>query len=123
MAKISGMVDIIMMQVRGQAEIENNLKMVMDSTKELNNFITSILDLTKIESSKLNLQKTSKDVNQIVSSVVEGFKFEAERKEVKLNTELSPLYPIKIDVNLFRRIASNLVENAIKYRERVKLLT
>ena len=31
-AKISGMVDIIMMQVRGQAEIENNLKMVMDST-------------------------------------------------------------------------------------------
>ena len=121
-AKISGMVDIIMMQVRGQAEIENNLKMVMDSTKELNNFITSILDLTKIESSKLNLQKTSKDVNQIVRSVVEGFKFEAERKQIKLNTELAPLYPIKIDVNLFKRIASNLIENAIKYSGKGKVV-
>ena len=78
--------------------------------------------MTKIESSKLNLKKTSKDVNQIVSSVVEGFKFEAEREKRLNNTELAPLYPIKIDVNLFRRIASNLIENAIKYSGKGKVV-
>jgi signal transduction histidine kinase len=114
-AKIAGMVDIMMHQARGQIQLEKNLKMVMDSTKELNKFITSILDLTKIESSKLNLNKSSKDINQIIKGVVEGLKFEASSQQVAIEMSLSPLYPISIDLNLFKRIASNLVENAIKY--------
>ena len=114
-AKIAGMADIMMHQVSGQAQLEKNLRMIVDSTKELNKFITSILDLTKIESSKLNLQKASKDINQIIKSVIDGLKFEATSQDVSIEMDLAPLYPISVDLNLVNRVVSNLVENAIKY--------
>lgn len=88
---------------------------IVNSTKELNSFITSILDLTKIESQNLSINKESKDINKIIEGIVEKLRFESHQKQMELETELSPLYPIQIDVNLMNRVISNLVENAIKY--------
>lgn len=39
----------------------------------------------------------------------------ANAKEMKIETDLSPLYPIQIDTVLMNRVISNLIENAIKY--------
>jgi signal transduction histidine kinase len=114
-AKIAGKVDLLLQQFGGNEEIRNGLLIIADSTKELNKFITSILDLTKIESRNLNLAKISKDVNTIIKSVVEGLEYEAKSKGVEVETELLPLYPISIDTDLIVRVFSNLVENAIKY--------
>ena len=114
-AKIAGIADITLQQNRQNPELAKNLYLIIDSTRELNKFITSILDLTKIESQKLNLQMVSKDVNPLIENVVEGLRFEANSKGVDFSLELDPLYPIQIDVNLMNRVISNLVENAIKY--------
>ena len=89
--------------------------MIIDSTKELNKFISSILDLTKIESSNFGLNKTSKDVSGLIENVVRDLTFSAGQKNVKIKKELAPLYPIQIDTTLITRVISNLVENAIKY--------
>jgi signal transduction histidine kinase len=114
-AKIAGLADIMLQQNKSNFDIAKNLKSIIDSTRELNNFITSILDLTKVESNKLHLDITSKDINDIVLQVVEQLKFEAGEKSVTVDCNLSPLYPIKIDVKLFQRVISNIIENAIKY--------
>ncbi|MCK5072120.1 MAG: CHASE2 domain-containing protein [Bacteriovoracaceae bacterium] len=114
-AKIAGIADITLQQNRQNPELAKNLYLIIDSTRELNKFITSILDLTKIESQKLNLQMVSKDVNPLIENVVDGLRFEANSKGVDFSLELDPLYPIQIDVNLMNRVISNLVENAIKY--------
>jgi hypothetical protein len=114
-AKISGLADILLRQAKGNIAQEKNLHSIIDSTRELNNFITSILDLTKIESSNLNLNMVSKDINQIVESVIDGLKYEAASKNVKVERDLAPLYPIQFDLNLMKRVLSNLIENAIKY--------
>ena len=87
----------------------------MDSTKELNKFITSILDLTKIESRNLDLALVSRDINNVIENTVEGLRYEATNKNVVVEMDLAPLYPIELDQNLMKRVLSNLVENAIKY--------
>ncbi len=113
-AKIAGMADNLKMKVHTEEDntiIDNIIK----STQALNQFITSILDLTKVESQNLNLNLTSKDVNKIIESVVEKLTYEMETKKIGLDLELSPLYPIQLDQNLIHRVISNLVENAIKY--------
>ena len=113
-AKISGLADLSMRQSEND-EVKKNLRAIVDSTKDLNKFITSILDLTKVESQNLNLNKSSKDINKIIEETIKGLQYEAERKEVKIHSDLGPLYPIQIDVNLMRRVLSNLIENAVKY--------
>ncbi len=114
-AKIAGMADNMLNQSGANEFVRKGLFGIIEATKELNNFITTILDVTKIESRNLTLQKVSKDINQIIESVLEKFKFEKDDRKVEITTDLSPLYPIEIDVDLMKRVISNLVENAIKY--------
>lgn len=114
-AKIAGLADIMLNQSSDELQNKRNLQSIVDSTKELNKFITSILDLTKIESRNLDLTLVSRDINNVVESTVEGLRYEATNKEIAVNMDLSPLYPIEFDQNLIKRVLSNLIENAIKY--------
>lgn len=114
-AKIAGMADVMVQKYKGNESLNRDLVSIIDSTKELNKFITSILDLTKIESQNLTLNKQSKDINKIIDSVVDGLRFEAAEKNITVEKRLDPLYPIEVDVNLMVRVISNLIENAIKY--------
>lgn len=114
-AKISGIADILKNQYENTKDQQELIENIADSTKELNNFITSILDLTKIESSNLNLNQESKDVNTLVEGIVDKIRYEASQQEMRISTDLSPLYPIKIDTVLINRVLANLIGNAIKY--------
>lgn len=122
-AKIAGVADNLYHQNSTNPDIREKSQLIIDSTKELNKFISSILDLTKIESSNFGLNKVSKDVNGIIEAVVKDLAFSSSQKEVVVKKELSPLYPIQIDVTLITRVISNLVENAIKYSGQGSIVT
>jgi signal transduction histidine kinase len=114
-AKIAGIADILKMKFNNSSEQSELINNVVDSTKELNDFINSILDLTKIESQNLTLSKESKDVNKIIEAIVKKLNFQASSKDMRIDLDLSPLYPIQIDTVLMNRVISNLIENSIKY--------
>lgn len=122
-AKIAGIVDILKIKFNNTDEQTELIDNISNSTKELNNFINSILDLTKIESQNLTLRKESKDINKIIENILGKLEFEAETKEITMESELSPLYPIQIDSVLMNRVISNLVENALKYSGRGKTVS
>jgi signal transduction histidine kinase len=116
-AKIAGVADIMIQKNRSKVEpsVIDGLQSIIDSTKELNDFITSILDLTKVESRKLTLNKTSKDINKLIEDLVKDLSYEAKQAEISIETELGPLFPIEMDLTLIKRVISNLIGNAIKY--------
>ncbi len=114
-AKIAGVADNLYHQNPNSNEIRDKAQLIISSTKELNKFISSILDLTKIESSNFGLNRTSKDLNSLVEIVLKDLSFGAHQKKIQMVNSLAPLYPIQIDVTLITRVISNLVENAIKY--------
>jgi signal transduction histidine kinase len=115
-AKIAGLADNILHSHDSLSiDQEKNVLAIVDSTKELNRFITSILDLTKIESRNLTLNRSSKDLNIIIEGVIDNLKFEAESKKVSVVKSMAPLYPIQVDIVLIQRVISNLIENALKY--------
>ena len=119
-AKIAGIADILRIQYPNVPQQKELLDNIVQATKELNSFITSILDLTKIESQNLTLRKESKDINKVIESIVEKLRFEAEAQEMQIALDLAPLYPIQVDSVLMNRVMSNLIENAIKYAGRKK---
>lgn len=116
-AKIAGVADNIYHSNNSTLEVKEKAQVIIDSTKDLNKFISSILDLTKIESNEFGLNKVSKDINLIIESVFIDLNYTAERKKTKLIKDLAVLYPIQIDAVLITRVISNLVENAIKYSD------
>ncbi|MBP9674455.1 MAG: CHASE2 domain-containing protein, partial [Bacteriovoracaceae bacterium] len=93
-AKIAGIADILGEQYDNSKEQEKHIADIMVATRDLNKFITSILDLAKVESDDLNLRKSSKDLNKIIEDVIAKLRFEASRSEIQMDVKLSPLYPI-----------------------------
>ena len=121
-AKVAGIADILKLKFNNTPEQVELIDNIVNSTKELNNFINSILDLTKIESQNLTLRKESRDINKIIEGILEKLQFEANSKQMTIKSDLSPLYPIQVDTVLMNRVISNLIENAIKYAGKEKTI-
>ncbi|MBI3543501.1 MAG: CHASE2 domain-containing protein [Deltaproteobacteria bacterium] len=110
-ARIQGMAEVL-----GRSGADPKIvSEILGSTDELNRFITSILELAKIESNRIQIAKTSKDVNKIIEDCVHKFEFQTRAKKITLATDLEPLFPIRVDVPLLTKVISNLIDNAIKY--------
>ncbi len=114
-AKISGIAEILEAQYDNSERQKQHIRDITTATRDLDKFITSILDLTKVESQNLEIKLVSRDINKIIEDILEKLRFEANQNNIKIETDLSPLYPIKMDPELMKRIISNLVENGIKY--------
>lgn len=114
-AKINGIAENLLKQFHLNNEQKDYALSIISATKELNSFITKILELAKIESENFLLQRGQKDINKILKEVATSLKFEATRKSINIDLSLAPLYPITIDANLMRQVFSNIVGNAIKY--------
>lgn len=122
-AKIAGIADLLETQYGPKdQDLREKVKMIQSSTKELNNFISSILDLTRIESKDLALDKKSKDVNEILEAIMAEFSYDIKSLGGKIEAQLGPLFPIEIDPKLIVRVFANLVENAIKYTDKMRPL-
>lgn len=82
----------------------------------LNTMITRILDISKIESDKLNLSLERIDIIPIVLNQAENFRILAKEKniiiEVKMNYKSIMLV---LDNNYFIQILNNLISNAVKF--------
>ena len=113
-AKISSVVDILKLE-NSDRKIFLELEKIENSTIQLNDFINSILDLTKMESNKLKINLKTVDLNKLVEKVYANLSEQASRHNIELKLNLDILFPITIDEKLGLRVINNLMENAIKY--------
>lgn len=84
------------------------------------NIINDILDISKIESGLITLEKCALDLPEIVTEVFEMFSSKAQAKNVQLKLviaeEVKNIY--LGDPTRTRQILSNLVSNALKFTEK-----
>ncbi len=115
-ARIQGMAEVVRSDANPLSSVQSEaINTLRRSSDELLEFITSVLNLGRIESKAIQLHLQSKDVNSLVQEVVDKLDYLARSKQIEIRTELEPLFSIKFDVDLIRQVLSNLVENAIKY--------
>ena len=94
---------------------KKSLNAIVETTDYLSKYVQTVLDFTRIESARVQLNKASKDINAVIAEVIADKQLLAEEKNITITSSLEPMFSIKFDVQLIRRVLSNLVENAIKY--------
>ena len=116
-ARIQGLAEVLLRKSADRLleRDKETLGNIMQATDELNHFITSILELSKVESNRLQLSFESKDINQLIERSVDGFKAQARARKTQLVTNLDPLFPVRIDAGLIFKVINNLIDNALKY--------
>lgn len=119
MNAIVGMTDITL-----QTDLTNDqkdyLKTVQDSAQHLLSIINDILDLSKIEAQKLELDHTDFDLPFHIQTTIKGLELQALQKGLKLLLTIDETIPhcIKGDPLSLRQVLVNLVGNAIKFTHR-----
>lgn len=96
------------------------LQAISSSGQTLLALINDILDLSKIEAGKLELEYDSLDVSVILRDIQYIFSQKAEQKGLELRLEISPELPdsLLLDEIRLRQILFNVVGNALKFTER-----
>lgn len=116
LARIQGMADVVLTDTTPLSTSQTQaVKTIRDSSRELSDFIGSILNLSRIESKDIKLQLKSRDINQVLENVVHQLDYVAKKKNIEILTEFDPLFSLKIDEDLLRQAFMNLIENSIKY--------
>lgn len=80
--------------------------------------VNEILDLSKIEAGKLELQLQERSLAALVGDIVNDLQVQARTKGIVLQAELPPnLAPLRTDAHRLRQVLINLVGNAIKFTD------
>jgi signal transduction histidine kinase len=85
--------------------------------------INNLLDLAKIESQGLSIQRTPVDLAQLAAELVEGARPTARRKGIELELEGFRDMPVAyVDADAVEKIIVNLVGNSLKFTERGRIV-
>lgn len=113
---ILGLSDLLS-ETKLQEQQLQDIETIKSSANHLLFIINDILDISKIESGKIELRKDSIDVQILIENLNKQFKPLADRKGIQFNLELSSLVPKFIigDEYRLQQILNNLISNAIKF--------
>jgi PAS domain S-box-containing protein len=93
------------------------LNRILDNGKHLLLLINDILDLSKIEAGKVELEAESVDLAEVIATTVSQFEAQLGA-EVRIRTTIpSALEPCHTDAARLRQVLINLVGNAVKFTE------
>ena len=101
------------------ANIKNYIISLKNNSERLYRLIQDILDITKIESGNLSLQKTKFDLNEVINNVIRDLNTRKNEKEK--NRHIKFIFQLKDNIRLFAdkeriyQVISNLIKNAIKF--------
>lgn len=116
MQTISGFVDGILDGTIPENEREKYLRIVSEETKRLSRLVNSMLQLSRLESEKMKLNKTTFNISDMIISVFLSFEKRVEEKNISI-VGLDLLNPLSLtaDRDLIYQVIYNLTENAIKF--------
>lgn len=98
-------------------EQRDALNIILNSSDNLLIIINEILDISKIESGKLQFEHISFNLHNEIENVVKLLKLKADEKGLGLSHSISPFVPqfVKSDPTRLKQILINLVNNGIKF--------
>jgi signal transduction histidine kinase/ligand-binding sensor domain-containing protein/FixJ family two-component response regulator len=93
---------------------------IHQSGEHLLMLITDILDLSKIEASKLDLQVSEVELSGFLMGIVNIIRIKTEERDLEFGCEISPDLPKSVlaDPKRLRQVLLNLLSNAVKFTDK-----
>ncbi|MBS9895834.1 MULTISPECIES: ATP-binding protein [Vibrio] len=102
------------------------VEIIDSSSHSLMTIIDDILDFSKVEAGKVELEYTSYELRELLDYVISLHSVKAKQKNLQLLSDIDPHLPTEVqgDATRLKQVLNNLLSNAIKFTERghVKLL-
>ncbi len=118
MTSVKGSLSLILTEALSKIspEVKEVLTIAEKETDRLIRLINDILDLTKMETKKLSLDKKRTSIGEIVEAAVAGLSglYEVTKVTVKIDPK-SPNVSALVDRDRIQQVITNLLSNAVKF--------
>ena len=100
------------------------LKKIESASQSLLDIINDILDLSKIEAGRLEVESIPFELNQVMDKLSAMISFKAQQKGLEVVFDISPSIPLRLIGDPLRlgQILLNLTSNAIKFTEKGEII-
>ena len=97
---------------------KQDLEMIKESGEDLLALVNNLLDLSKIEAGKIELDAESVNPGEVIAAVASQLTIKASEKGLKLTTDIKESPFVTADENRLKQVVRNLAENALKFTEK-----
>ncbi|MEK7357495.1 MAG: response regulator, partial [Bdellovibrionota bacterium] len=108
-----------------QATLEQHghLRTILRNGDQLNRVINDILDISKVEANKIDIEKVRFELNELIGDVIGLLSLKADEKGLQLQVHAVGPLPTTIDTDpvRFKQILLNIIGNAIKFTAKGKI--
>ena len=115
---ILGMSEVLQEETFGELNEKQNqaLEMIHRNGKHLLELINDILDLSKIEAGKLDLECSPVSVNELCQQSLIFVKQQAHQKNIRISYQIEDVTgTLNVDERRMRQVLINLLNNAVKF--------
>ena len=88
---------------------------INEATKRLSSLVMNILQLSRLENQKINVNQQAYDLSEQLCRCTVGFEQVWESKNIGINTDLPEELPVCLDEGLMEIVWNNLLSNALKF--------
>jgi len=96
-------------------QLRKNIKMLYDSSKKAFDLLTNILDWSRIQMDKIQVNPVSFSINEIVNESINLLIDSANKKQIVISFNCIKNYNVYADKDMIRSVIRNLLTNAIKF--------
>ena len=125
---LTGMaMSIDLLMETSQAKLSENeqelLKTAQEDVQRLRDLVNDLLDLSKIESGKIDMDRSAADPNQLVEKAINLLQIQADNKKIELTSQVADNLPaVNADFSKVTWVLTNLIANALRYaKEKIEI--
>jgi PAS domain S-box-containing protein len=98
-------------------EHAEGLRMILSSAETLLHLVNEVLDFSKLEADKVEMEEIAFDLEALVEETAAGFVLRARERGLTLETDCDPDLPPWVlgDPHRLRQVLSNLLDNALRF--------
>ncbi|MEP6634000.1 MAG: ATP-binding protein, partial [Luteimonas sp.] len=119
---LNGIVPMLDLLMHAQLAADHNewVRTAYLSSQQMLRIVDDILDYSKLEADKLELETTSFNLRELLEDVLQLMERPSQTKGLRLNLQIDPAVrlPVRGDPVRLRQVLSNLISNAVKFTER-----
>lgn len=96
-------------------KLDVSLERIERESMRMDGLVGELLELSRLESGAVDIQKESVDIGELLTSVVEDAQYEADAKHIEVAFNAQTGFLVQGQPELLHRALENIIRNAIKY--------
>ena len=111
---ISGYSQLMLSEAKDE-EDKKSLNVMISESERLSNLVHEFLELSKLESGSIKLNKEKVDINTLIKDEIEKLDVDIKNKRLNIKLDLCKDGNLIVDKKEFTKVVENLLTNAIKF--------